>query len=100
MRYSQRITFVKEKDAEYDPETGEYTEPIIEKTELPCHLSGLSIERSKELFGELDTNVIVARLQQPYGDDFDYVIIDDKDRESTRLNSSHVAISYAVFCLK
>src|SRR5690625_6789539 len=25
---------------------------------------------------------------------------DDKDRKSTRLNSSHVAISYAVFCLK
>src|SRR5690625_7053726 len=38
----------------------------------------------------------------------DYVIevaLDDKnhtvtDRKSTRLNSSHVAISYAVFCLK
>src|SRR5690625_4382635 len=29
-------------------------------------------------------------------------ILDDKilDRKSTRLNSSHVAISYAVFCLK
>src|SRR5690625_7037421 len=25
---------------------------------------------------------------------------DDLDRKSTRLNSSHVAISYAVFCLK
>src|SRR5207253_9940811 len=25
---------------------------------------------------------------------------DDQDRKSTRLNSSHVAISYAVFCLK
>src|SRR5690625_6238102 len=24
----------------------------------------------------------------------------EKDRKSTRLNSSHVAISYAVFCLK
>src|SRR5438067_10707873 len=24
----------------------------------------------------------------------------DKDRKSTRLNSSHVSISYAVFCLK
>src|SRR6266513_2114594 len=24
----------------------------------------------------------------------------DRDRESTRLNSSHVSISYAVFCLK
>src|SRR5207253_8879145 len=26
--------------------------------------------------------------------------IDAEDRKSTRLNSSHVAISYAVFCLK
>src|SRR5437660_7450076 len=30
---------------------------------------------------------------------FDYGIF-DLDRKSTRLNSSHVAISYAVFCLK
>src|SRR5690625_5688574 len=29
-----------------------------------------------------------------------YVIIPRPDRKSTRLNSSHVAISYAVFCLK
>src|SRR5256885_9000200 len=28
------------------------------------------------------------------------VIIDCKDRKSTRLNSSHLVISYAVFCLK
>src|SRR5690625_5513459 len=28
------------------------------------------------------------------------VLIDDRDRKSTRLNSSHVAISYAVFRLK
>src|SRR5690625_5820291 len=28
------------------------------------------------------------------------VMITQKDRKSTRLNSSHVAISYAVFCLK
>src|SRR5438874_4984899 len=26
--------------------------------------------------------------------------IDERDRKSTRLNSSHVEISYAVFCLK
>src|SRR5690625_911795 len=26
--------------------------------------------------------------------------VDEADRKSTRLNSSHVAISYAVFCLK
>src|SRR5437870_12317034 len=34
---------------------------------------------------------------------FDRWLVDgavDEDRKSTRLNSSHVAISYAVFCLK
>src|SRR5207253_11493250 len=28
------------------------------------------------------------------------VVVGRRDRKSTRLNSSHVAISYAVFCLK
>src|SRR5699024_12498902 len=27
-------------------------------------------------------------------------VVDAEDRKSTRLNSSHVSISYAVFCLK
>src|SRR5699024_11652637 len=30
----------------------------------------------------------------------DYVVTKIPDRKSTRLNSSHVSISYAVFCLK
>src|SRR5690625_6979930 len=29
-----------------------------------------------------------------------FLLNPDEDRKSTRLNSSHVAISYAVFCLK
>src|SRR5690625_6773739 len=29
-----------------------------------------------------------------------YYLCANRDRKSTRLNSSHVAISYAVFCLK
>src|SRR5690554_6999565 len=29
-----------------------------------------------------------------------YGVVGDEDRKSTRLNSSHVRISYAVFCLK
>src|SRR5262245_65275131 len=28
------------------------------------------------------------------------VVVRDRDRKSTRLNSSHLGISYAVFCLK
>src|SRR5277367_7038909 len=37
------------------------------------------------------------------GDDFDFSTLGhgiDRDRKSTRLNSSHITISYAVFCLK
>src|SRR3712207_8374932 len=30
----------------------------------------------------------------------DVDLVDDRDRKSTRLNSSHANISYAVFCLK
>src|SRR3712207_8670310 len=38
--------------------------------------------------------VRVANRAYPLGDD------EDGDRKSTRLNSSHANISYAVFCLK
>src|SRR5699024_469508 len=31
---------------------------------------------------------------------FPHMTVEKKDRKSTRLNSSHVSISYAVFCLK
>src|SRR5690625_3825157 len=36
----------------------------------------------------------------PHRDDMTFFVNEKEDRKSTRLNSSHVAISYAVFCLK
>src|SRR3712207_6986176 len=41
-------------------------------------------------------------MQQPVPDRFRELLdqLDKKDRKSTRLNSSHANISYAVFCLK
>src|SRR5437660_8228606 len=56
----------------------------------------------------------LPRTMAPDGDPFDVLLLMDEpaypgvvirarligDRKSTRLNSSHVAISYAVFCLK
>src|SRR5699024_12140787 len=48
-------------------------------------------------YGEFDDYVRVDEndLREKLG-----LEIDDEDRKSTRLNSSHVSISYAVFCLK
>src|SRR5690625_5461817 len=56
-------------------------------------------------------NIIVSGLLPPHvrRGDYEFVKYSDEefieymlltDRKSTRLNSSHVAISYAVFCLK
>src|SRR5439155_14988457 len=49
----------------------------------------LVLERAKEILRNLEESELT-----PEGD------VRQADRKSTRLNSSHVAISYAVFCLK
>src|SRR5690606_41829784 len=41
----------------------------------------------------------VAGRELP-GRDVEHLVVGERDRKSTRLNSSHVKISYAVFCLK
>src|SRR3712207_6900464 len=43
----------------------------------------------------LGRDIVLAERQDPRVED-----IEVKDRKSTRLNSSHANISYAVFCLK
>src|SRR5436305_10109962 len=43
---------------------------------------------------DVQTGLVGEYRQRPLGG------IADQDRKSTRLNSSHVRISYAVFCLK
>src|SRR5690625_2191131 len=48
---------------------------------------------SPDVTSEVETNVVIVQEQ---GQNISSII----DRKSTRLNSSHVAISYAVFCLK
>src|SRR5690625_5207260 len=61
-----------------------------------CHARRAGLASSERIFDVLDTETEVKEAQSP-------VTLDDvkgRDRKSTRLNSSHVAISYAVFCLK
>src|SRR5215204_6784437 len=47
-----------------------------------------------------DNVVAPHQVLDPGRADLGYVVDGDVDRKSTRLNSSHTVISYAVFCLK
>src|SRR5699024_12195018 len=60
---------------------------------------GTPTQLAKAISAELSVELAEATL---YADDGAAEIVKEfkKDRKSTRLNSSHVSISYAVFCLK
>src|SRR3712207_7124143 len=50
--------------------------------------------------GQRRQRPLARRLEQPLGRELLFQLFEREDRKSTRLNSSHANISYAVFCLK
>src|SRR3989454_7527512 len=62
----------------------------------------LVVDRDDELPPEEDGQLIRLDLFRPddRSDDDEHGVVVHLDRKSTRLNSSHLVISYAVFCLK
>src|SRR5260221_9625133 len=67
---------------------------------VACHL-GVDVQLGQvaPLYG-FGIERAAVQLQAGKGRDLTELDIDAQDRKSTRLNSSHTAISYAVFCLK
>src|SRR5690625_6481633 len=77
---------------------------LINLAPLPVNSAGKTYVSAVDdsLFAEADRRVLVDG-NAVYWDSRLLDIADDlnaKDRKSTRLNSSHVASSYAVFCMK
>src|SRR5436309_12446159 len=67
------------------------------------HFGVGAIERDERLAGGDVVGVVGIHGHDGAGDlrrDLHEVALHVRDRKSTRLNSSHVKISYAVFCLK
>src|SRR5439155_13730785 len=67
-------------------------QPGIGKTHLAVGILRRIVQRTGASAGFYDTRTLLSTIRSTYN-----AVV---DRKSTRLNSSHVAISYAVFCLK
>src|SRR5438132_6127385 len=95
------------------PTTGHFTHVFITVQSVEVHTSATAGDSSAgwqelapqlasapqqiDLFSQANTNCVLAQLGSaslPVGS------LQQIDRKSTRLNSSHTVISYAVFCLK
>src|SRR5690606_40682682 len=64
------------------------------------HYHGLDADRARKYL-EFAVEAAEFAMSGPYSFDSDFKsLFASEDRKSTRLNSSHVKISYAVFCLK
>lgn len=94
MRFDKRITFVNEAGAYYNPITGEYTDAEQIKETLPCNLSTMGVDRTNELFGQIDKVITVARLQRPYTGKIDYVLINDKKYNVKRQSDYRKGVFY------
>src|SRR5262245_66429444 len=71
--------------------------PTRRSSDLPADQA---VTKTIEFYNKLRTahpgkRIVIAEFGWPSGDDDPFA-----DRKSTRLNSSHLGISYAVFCLK
>src|SRR5690349_23061487 len=73
-----------------------FIEGVVDSEDLPLNVSRETVQGStimnriqKTLTSRLTKELVELAEKNP-----------EKDRKSTRLNSSHVEISYAVFCLK
>src|SRR5690625_1960625 len=78
---------------------GGYIEPHLFNISDEQGMSGMNLFYG---IGDIDDNLldVMDDLDGRLPSGFIAIGDDPKDRKSTRLNSSHVAISYAVFCLK
>lgn len=78
MNFSDRITFLYRDESYYDASVGEYVESKPVEETKPCKLSAMGVTRTIEVFGEISTNVLIARLLQPYRKKFNSVKVNNK----------------------
>src|SRR5690625_6686677 len=81
-----------------------YSQPVRLIRVSPYHpsaLAGYAVHRAAIVHADFLKRTLTGRARQTATAVHQQFLREiSRDRKSTRLNSSHVAISYAVFCLK
>src|SRR5699024_4556576 len=102
----------EKSDIENEIKTSDFTEKITRIAEIQDR-KGCMVEVNQTVEGDYEIihyNCPIANIaisyqeickneKHMYKDVFTETDVISKDRKSTRLNSSHVSLSYAVFCL-
>ena len=78
MRYDNIIYLVYVKESLYNPELGRYEDETSIDDKRHANISKVSLERNRELFGDVDSDVIIIRIQGLVKENPDYIKIKDK----------------------
>ena len=78
MRYDNIIYLVYVKEPSYSPKLGRYEDETSIGNTRYANISKVSLERNRELFGDVDSDVIIIRLQGLVKGNPDYIKIKDK----------------------
>lgn len=78
MRFDTPVYFQRVHQGEYDPDTGNYGQDIVEETKRYASVTDTGSETVKLLYGDLRQGVQTIRLQNHYKEPFDRIRIGDK----------------------
>lgn len=78
MRYDNIIYLVYVKESLYNPKLGRYEDETTVDDKRYANVSKVSLERNREIFGDVDSDVIIIRLQGLLKGSPDYIKIKDK----------------------
>lgn len=73
MNLADRITFISGGRKKYNYKTGQYEGAEVNKTVVPCFVSDLGLDRSKEVFGDYEKDRKIVRLSISYNEPYDSV---------------------------
>lgn len=72
MRTTDRLIFCTVEET-YDSNLSDYIKVLKELKTIACHVSDLGLERSMQVFGDYEKQRKVARLDQPFREQYDII---------------------------